>query len=563
MFKQEVIKLIKNQLKSVDAESLLEIPPKKELGDYSFPCFSLAKELKKNPNDIAKELTKKIKPTPLIKQIQQVGPYINFFINPTKIAETTITEALKKKGSYGATNEGKGKTVVIDFSSPNIAKPFGIAHLRSTAIGNSISKIYQHLGYNCIGINHLGDWGTQFGKLIVAYKKWGDQKTLEKDPIRHLFNLYVKFHEEAKQKPELEDEAREWFKKIELKDKEAQKLWKKFSELSLKEFKKIYSLMNIKFDEYTGESFYAPLWEEAVKEAEKKGITEISDEALIVNLEKYSLPPCILRKKDGSTLYATRDIAAAKYRYQKYRFYKMIYVVDHRQSLHFQQLFKVLELMGYEWAKNCEHVPFGLMRFPEGTMSTRKGKIIFFEEVIEKAKQLVKEVINKKNPQLKNKEEVAEAVALGAIIFWDLSNDRMRNISFDWEKVLDFEGETGPYVQYTYARADSIIRKANEKLDPQKINFEKLTRIEELNLIKTLAGFTEAVKEAKNHNKPSIIARYLLDLAQNFNEFYHKCPCISEKDEEIRRARISLVEAAKQGMEIALSLLGIKALPEM
>ncbi|MDD5133253.1 MAG: arginine--tRNA ligase [Candidatus Nanoarchaeia archaeon] len=548
-FQKEIIKLLEKHVKN----PTLEIPPSKELGDYAFPCFPLAREYKKNPIEIAQDLHKKIKPTKAIEKITVNGGYLNFFINKELLAEEVINQILKEKEKYGNSHLGKNKTIVIDMSSPNIAKPFGIGHLRSTIIGNSLSEIHKKLGFKTIKINYLGDWGTQFGKLIVGYKKFGSATKLKKNPIEHLLEVYVKANSE-----EYEDEARAWFKKLELGDKEALKLWKFFRELSIKEFDKIYKILGIKFDVNSGESYYNNKMQSTIKELKTKNLLEESEEALVVNLEKYNLEVCLIQKKDGTTLYATRDITAAIDRYKKYKFEKMLYEVGSEQQLHFKQFFKVLELLGYKWAKNCIHIEHGLYLDKEGKkFATRKGKTVFMEEILQETIDLAKKTIEKKNPKLKNKDEIARKIAIGAIFFGDLKNKRNNNIIFDIERFLDFEGDTGPYLQYSYARANSIL----EKVKTKKTTF-KLKNLEEpeIELIKKLSAFPDIVNQSYTHLNPAIIANYSTELAQNFNEFYHKCPVINS---EYKEQRISIVKAFMYIIKESLSLLGIETVQEM
>ena len=560
-YKEEIAKLLKKESKlNLDFLQLIEIPPNQEMGDYALPCFTLSRELKKAPQQIAIDLSKISKPK-WLERAEAKGPYLNFFISKSDFIGQIITKIQKEKNNYGSSKEGKLQKVCIDFSSPNIAKPFSVGHLRSTAIGNSIYRILSASGYKCIGINHLGDWGIQFGKMVVAYNKWLDRKLMAKDPIKEFFRLYVKFHEEAEKDPSLEDEARAWFRKMELGDKQALKLWKLFSKISLMEVKRIYKLMGVKFDAYTGESFYNRMLDPTLKMLESKGLVCESEGATVVKLEADS-PPCILRTGGETSLYATRDIAAAIYRYKTYKFSKSIYVVDVRQSLHFQQFFKVLEMAGFEWAKNMVHVPFGLIKFEEGVMSTRKGNVIFLEELFAKAAELVEEKIKEKNPGLKNKKAVASQIAIGAVIFWDLSHDRIRDIEFSWNIVLDFEGETGPYIQYTYARAKSILKKA--KKVPSKADFSLLSTPEEKRLAVLLGEFPAAVCDAASHYKPSIVARKVIEISQAFNEFYHKCQCLADCiDPKLRDARLMLVSSSAMVIKNGLSLLGIEAPEQM
>jgi arginyl-tRNA synthetase len=557
-FKAEIIKLLKKETKLKDAElnNLISIPPDPKLGDYAFPCFKLGS----NPKDAAETLKKKLKLPKFLSGVQVVGPYLNFYVKSEVIAKEVLTNISKEKKNYGKQNIGNKKKIVIDFSAPNIAKPFGIGHLRSTVIGHSLYKVYNTLGYKSIGINHLGDWGTQFGKLIVAYKKWGEEKELKKDPIKYLLKLYVQFHKEAEKDDELDDQAREAFKKLEDGNKEYLQLWEHFRELSLKEFQRIYQILDVKFDSYHGEAFYNNILDKTIKELQQKIKTEMSEGALIVDLEEFNMSPVMLKKSNGATTYHTRDIAAANYRLKKYNPDQFLYVVGSEQKLHFRQLFKVLELAGEDKEKFV-HADFGLFRFPEGKMSTRKGKVIFLEDVLDKAITLASKIIEAKNPDLKNKKEVAIQVGVGAIIFADLSNDRTRNIDFDWDRMLSFDGETGPYLQYTHARASSILRKANIKVS-SKINFSLLNLDEEKAVIRLLYDFPEKIVKVAETYKPHHIANHLISLAQAFNEFYHKCPVISERDEQMN-ARLLLVDSVRQVLENGLRLLGIKAPDEM
>jgi arginyl-tRNA synthetase len=427
-------------------------------------------------------------------------------------------------------------------------------------IGNSIYKILKHEGYKVIRVNHLGDWGTQFGKMMYAYESWGNKKDLLKDPMHYMTNLYVRFHKEAEINPVLEDKGREWFAKLEKGDKQARAYWELFSKLSLKYYNKTYKRLKIDFDSWAGEAFYEPYLKQTLQLLKEKNLIKESENALIVDLEPYSLTPCIVQKSDGSTIYATRDITAAIYRASKYKFYKNLYVVDVRQSLHFQQVFKVLELAGFEWYKGCEHIPFGTMKFEDGVMSTRKGLIIYLEDVLDKSVESVSKIIEEKNPRLKNKKKIAEKVGLGAIIFWDLSHDRIKDISFSWAKVLDFNGETGPYVQYTHARANSILNKTNNKAIPK---YELLIHESEKELIRQISQYEEFIEKAAQQYKPSIIAKYLITLCQAFNDFYEKCPCLKEQNKGLSAARLKLIKRTKVILEGGLDLLGIEAPGEM
>lgn len=566
-FKNEVVKLLTRQiiLSRKQIEELVEIPPDKKLGDYAFPCFVLSSKLKENPVELAKILSTKIKLNDYVDKIEFKGPYLNFFINKTKLTELTLAEVLKKKKSYGQDNLGKKENIIVEFSSPNIAKPFSIAHLRSTVIGNALANIYSFLGYKTIRINHPGDWGTQFGALIVAFKKWGNMKELEKDPINYLLELYIRFHKEAEHQELteksslLKEEARLWFKKLEHKDKTALKLWTLFTNTSLKEFQRIYDTLNVKFDYITGESFYDSKIKSTVKVLENSKLTELSDGALVVSLDKFNLPPCIIKKSDGASTYATRELAALFYRIKTFKPKKILYVVGSDQKMHFNQVFIVADLYGLNKEK-FEHIPFGLIRLPEGKMSTRAGKIVLLDDVINKSVTLVKEIIEKKNPDLKNKERVAKEVGMGAIIFADLFNDRTNDLVFEWDKILDFEGDTGPYVQYSYARASSVLKKV-EKL-AEETDFSLLVQPVELELAGLISQFPEIVKEAAKLNKPSVIAKYSITLTKKFNEFYQNYPILKEY-EELKNARLALTFAFKQTLGNSLYLLGIKTPEEM
>ncbi len=559
-FREQIIDLLvkETKLSSSDVDHMLSVPPNPAMGDYAFPCFRFGK----NPKEAAEKLQKQIKRPHFLLKIEVAGPYLNFFLHPLLLVESTLTAIISEREEYGHQDLGTGKKIVVDFSSPNIAKPFGIGHLRSTVIGNSLCKIYRFLGYEVIGINHLGDWGTQFGKLIVAYHKWGKEKELKKEPIKHLLKLYVKFHEEAERDGSLDDQARLEFKKLEDGDKQSLALWKVFKDLSLTEFQRIYGLLNVSFDSLNGEAFYNTVIEGTLKELQKAVPTEMSEGALIVNLKKYNLPPLLLRKSNESTTYHTRDIAAALYRLRTYHPEKVIYVVGSEQKLHFQQLFTVLKLGGWN-NDNFVHVDFGLFRFPEGKMSTRKGRVIFLEDVLEKAISQAEKIIEEKNPSLANKKEVAKVVGVGAIIFGDLSSDRIRDVDFDWNRMLSFEGETGPYLQYTHARACSILRKAGlKKKKSAKISFKLLSSAQELALVKDLSLFPNILVTAAQTYKPHHLAQYLIRLAQKFNDFYHSCQVISE-DKELMNARCALVDAVRQVLANGLSCLGIEALEEM
>ena len=559
-FKIAIANCLKEKIEDLTLEeivALIEVPPNKEMGDFAFPCFKLAKVFRKAPNMIAADLAENIEAKGAISKLMPLGGYVNFFVNKSQLAETVINDVLTKKEKYGHTDLGQDKAVVIDFSSPNIAKPFHIGHIRTTVIGNALYKIYDSQGYNVVRVNHLGDYGTQFGKLIVAFKLWGSKEAVEANPIPELLKLYVKFHEEAEQKPEMEDEARAWFTKLENGDEEAKALWQWFRDESLKEFARVYDLLDIEFDSYAGESFYSDKMGVVIDQLKEKGLLVQSQGTNVVDLEQYNMPPALITKNDGSTLYMTRDLAAAIYRKNTYDFDKCIYVVGSQQSLHFQQLFKVLELMGYEWSKDLIHVPFGMVALEEGTMSTRKGRVVFLEDVLKQAVEKTKEIVLSKNPNAKNVEQIAKQVGVGAVVFQELSNSRIKDYTFSWSRTLSFEGETGPYVQYTHARCCAVLRKAEEEVTAD-INYDLLSEGDGADVLKVIGSFNKAILAAMRKNEPHIITRFVLDLAQAFNKFYHDNPILVD-DVEVRKARLALVAATRQTIENALALLGMHA----
>ena len=559
-FKIAIANCLKEKIEDLTLEeivALIEVPPNKEMGDFAFPCFKLAKVFRKAPNMIAADLAENIEAKGAISKVMPLGGYVNFFVNKSQLAETVINDVLTKKEKYGHTDLGQEKAVVIDFSSPNIAKPFHIGHIRTTVIGNALYKIYDSQGYNVVRVNHLGDYGTQFGKLIVAFKLWGSKEAVEANPIPELLKLYVKFHEEAEQKPEMEDEARARFTKLENGDEEAKALWQWFRDESLKEFARVYDLLDIEFDSYAGESFYSDKMGVVIDQLKEKGLLVQSQGTNVVDLEEFNMPPALITKNDGSTLYMTRDLAAAIYRKNTYDFDKCIYVVGSQQSLHFQQLFKVLELMGYEWSKDLIHVPFGMVALEEGTMSTRKGRVVFLEDVLKQAVEKTKEIVLSKNPNAKNVEQIAKQVGVGAVVFQELSNSRIKDYTFSWSRTLSFEGETGPYVQYTHARCCAVLRKAEEEVTAD-INYDLLSEGDGAEVLKVIGSFNKAILAAMRKNEPHIITRFVLDLAQAFNKFYHDNPILVD-DVEVRKARLALVAATRQTIENALALLGMHA----
>lgn len=544
-----------------EVENSIEIP-KQGMGDYAFPCFKLAKIMKKAPQVIAAEIADKINRPDYIEDIKVLNAYINFFVKKSVFVKNILENVNEKGKEYINSDIGNGKTIVIDYSSPNIAKPFHIGHLRSTAIGNSLYKIYKALGYKVVGINHLGDWGTQFGKLIVAYKLWGNKEAVEKDDIKELSRIYVKYHEEAEENPKLNDDAREWLVKMQKGDEEALSLWKWFCEISMKEFNRIYDRLGITFDSYAGESFYNDKMAAVVDEIKEKNLLTESQGAQIVNLDEYNMPPCLILRSDGGTLYPTRDISAAIYRKNTYNFDKCIYVTALDQNLHFAQWFKVIELMGYDWAKDLIHTPFGLVSLGDGKLSTRKGHVVLMEDILNMSVEKTKNIIEEKNPDLEDKEKVAEEVGIGAIIFDDLFNSRIKNVVFDFDRMLNFDGETGPYAQYTHARACSIIKKAGEKILSDNIDYNLLSDNASFNICKVISEFPEKVIEAADKNEPYIIARQIIEVCKAFNKFYNENN-IMNSEESIKNARLVIVYAVKNLLEAGLDLLGIKAPEQM
>ena len=535
---------------AVAVQDALEYPPNADMGDLAFPCFRLSKVMRKAPPAIAAELSAAFS-CPAVERVEVAGGYLNLFLNKAYLAEYVIGKAVFADKPYGSSEEGKGKTVVLDYSSPNVAKPFHIGHLGTTVIGHSLKKLHEFAGYHCIGINHLGDWGTQFGKLITAYRLWGDKEKIERDEIDELVALYVKFHAEAEKDDSLNDKARAEFKKLEDGDEENLALWKWFIEISLREYQKTYALLDISFDSYNGESFYTDKMAAQVEKIRAAGLLKIDDGASIVDLEEYGMPPCLILKRDGSTLYPTRDIAAAVYRKNTYDFDKCIYVTSAGQSLHFAQWFKVVELMGYDWADKLVHVPYGTVSIDGAKLATRTGNVVLLKDLFATAIDKSLGIIEEKNPDLENKEEVAKAVGVGAVVFHYLSNSRIKDINFIMEDALSFDGNTGPYAQYTYARTCSILRRAGE---PATVA-AKITTDEESELVKVLLRFPEKVKSAIDDYEPSTITRYALDLCAAFNRFYHECPILNCEDADIRATRLCLVSATKNILGNALHLI--------
>ena len=548
--------------------SLLMLPPDTSMGDYALPCFRFAKTLRKAPALIAEELKKDILSLPNpFAAVEAVNGYLNFKFDRAAEAGKVLSEVLKRGADYGSSDEGAGKTVCIDYSSINIAKPFHIGHLSSTVIGAALYRMYLKLGYKPVGINHLGDWGTQFGKLIVAYKRWGDEEKLKKGGVTYLTEIYVRFHAETEEDPALEDEARAWFKRIEDGDKEALGLYDLFKSLTLEEVGKVYKRLGIEFDSYNGEAFYNDKMAPVIERLEALNLITVSDGAKIVDLKEWGMSPCLLVKADGATLYATRDLAAAFYRKRTYDFYKSLYVVAYQQNLHFKQLFKVIELMGEEWYRDLVHVPFGMVSLEDGTMSTRKGKVVWLKDVLDKAVEKAALVIREKNENLVNAEAVSEMVGVGSVVFFALSNNRIKDITFSYDKVLNFDGETAPYVQYTNARAVSLLKKAGDlgemfKEPLTETELKGLEGKEGEELVSLLSRFGQTVSEALEKYEPSVVTRYAIELAKAFNRYYLTTRILNGEP-SVRRARIALVYAVHTVLEEALRLIGVKAPEEM
>ena len=564
-FKKEIANAIAEttNLNAEELENYIEIPPNPDLGDYAFPCFKLAKDLKKAPPIIANDIKENIKmDESIIEKIDVVGGYLNIFINKQTLTKNVLEDISKNKENYGASNIGQGKNVVIDYSAPNIAKPFHIGHLRSTVIGGALYKIYNFLGYNSVGINYLGDWGLQFGKVMAGIELWKDEYDFENDEMASILKTYIRFNQEEKEKPELTDLARAKFKELEDGDKNTVKLWEHIREISLENYQKTYKLLNSKFDSYNGEAYYNDKMQPIVEELKEKNLLKESQGAQVVDLEAYDMPPCIIITSAGTTIYATRDLASLKERMNKYDFDKAIYVVGNEQALHFKQVFKVFELMGYEkYASRCVHVPFGLVVDKDGEkIGSRKGNSVFLEDILNEAIDKVKDIINDKNPNLEDKDEIARKVGVGAIIFNDLSNSRIKDEIFDWDMLLNFQGETGPYIQYIYVRTKSLLSKAGYIPKIEEVDYSKLTEVEAINTLKLLYQFNEVIQNSAEKNEPSILARYLIDLSQNFSTFYNEHKIITE-DKAIQDARLFLSLAVGTVLKSGAELLGME-MPE-
>lgn len=563
-YKMSIAELLHPLVPSMTLEeirNLVEHPKNTDMGDYAFPCFKLSKEMRQAPQVIAQSFVDQINLPDTLASVEAISGFLNFKVSTSHFAQNILEAVMAQKEYYGSSDIGEDKKTIIEYSSVNIAKPFHMGHIRSTMIGESLRRIYDFLGYDTVAINHLGDYGTQFGKLIVAFKLWGDRETIEKDPIPELLKIYVKFHQEAEENPELEDEARSWFTKLENNDPEAVELWTLFKEMSLKVFNRVYDKLGVTFDSYAGESFYSDKMQAILDELREKKIVQKSEGAEIVDLEPYGMPPALITKKDGSTLYMTRDLAAAKYRKDTYDFDKNIYVVGSAQKLHFQQWIKIVELMGHAWSKDCVHVEFGMVSLEEGSLSTRKGNVVFLEDVLDKAVEKTLEIINEKNPDLSDKASVAKSIGIGAVVFQELYTSRTKDYAFSLDKTLSFEGETGPYVQYTHARACSVLRKA--EFDPlSDIEYGVLSDPASKEVVRILAKFNEIVVLAHKNYEPHTVARYAVDLAQAFNRFYHDNSILVE-DKVLRNARLALVYSSKIVLKNALHLVCLDAPEQM
>ena len=546
-----------------EIKGFIEIPSNKDMGDYSFPCFKLAKELRKAPQMIATELKEKLEfDESTISKVEVVGGYLNFFVNSEAIAKSVFEEIDTKKENYGSSNIGEGKNIVIDYSSPNIAKPFHIGHLRSTVIGNSLYKIYKKLGYNCIGINHLGDYGTQFGKLIEGYKRWKDEYNIEENPIDELTKIYIRINNLCKEDESVLEACRDNFKKLEEKDEYCTVLWEKFRKLSLKEFQKVYDLLDIHFDSLNGEAFYSDKMQEIIDILDRSGKLVESEGARVINLDDKQIPPCLIEKSNGSTTYATRDLAAIMYRARTYNFDKALYVTSYEQILHFRQIFEVAKLLGLDekYIDGLTHIPFGMVQLKTGKMSTREGNIIKLEDLLNEAISRSKEIMDTKNPDLENKDEIAKIIGIGAVIFNDLYNSRIKDEIFDWDEMLNFNGETGPYLQYIYVRTNSIIQKAGYIPELRNVDFSELRNENADKIIKMLYEFENTIKLSAEKYEPYIIARYLIDLAQAFSSFYNNYKIISD-DKNAQDARLYLTYCVNIVLKSGAELLGMK-MPE-
>ena len=563
-FKQIIAKQISKtiEINAKELEGYIETPKDSKNGDYAFPCFRLAKELRKAPPTIANEIKEKIEPVEEIEKVEVAGGYLNFFINKSTLAEEVLGE-ISKTEQYGKSIVGEGKNIVIDYSAPNIAKPFHIGHLRSTVIGGALYNIYKYLGYNVTGVNHLGDYGTQFGKLIEGYKMWSEEYDIEKDPINELTKIYIRINEACKNDEQILENCRNNFKKLEDGDSYCVEIWKKFRELSLQEFQKVYDLLGSKFDSWNGESFYSDKMPEVIDLLQKTGKLVESQGAKIIDLEDKGInTPCIIEKSNGSTTYATRDLAAILYRARTYDFDKALYVTSYEQVLHFKQVFEVAKLLGLDekYTNGLEHVSFGMVLLPEGKMSTREGNIIKLEELLNEAISRAKEIIEQKNPDLENKEEVAKKVGIGAVIFNDMSASRIKDEVFDWNTILNFQGETGPYIQYTYVRTKSVLEKAVYLPKIENVKIDNLSDEYSMAILKLIYNFEDILIQVTDKNEPSMLARYLIELAKAYSSFYNENKIIAD-DKDVQDARVYLTYAVSQVLKQGANLLGIE-MPE-
>ncbi len=543
------------EIAPADIAAALEIPPDTAMGDYAFPCFKLSKALRKSPMMIADALAGAIH-ADFLGKVESVKGYLNFFIDRATYAEKVVGLALEQGERYGADDSGAGKTVVLDYSSINIAKRFHIGHLSTTMIGNSLYRLHKFFGWNAVGVNHLGDWGTQFGKMIAAYKRWGDHDTVAAGGVDEMVKLYVRFNEEAKENEALNDEGRAWFKKIEDGDPEALEIFNWFKSVTLADAGRVYDMLGVQFDSYAGESFYNDKMQPIIDELNAKGLLREDKGAQIVDLQDYGMPPALILRSDGATLYITRDLAAAKYRQDTYHFDKSLYVVAYQQDLHFRQLFKVLELMGYDWAKDCEHVAFGMVSYEGQSLSTREGRVVYLDDLLHEAIGKARAIIEEKSPDLEDKDEVARQIGIGAVVFFDLYNNRIKDIDFTWERALNFDGETGPYVMYTHARACSVLRKAGSEAAAP--DFGALTDPCSQDVVRLVEQFPEVLKAAVNRSEPSMVTRYSVDLAQAFNKFYYENKVMVDEP-GTRAARLMLTDAVRQTLKQALYLIGVEA----
>ena len=554
---KEISKIVNIQEKEL--ETYIEVPKDSSNGDYAFPCFRLAKELKKAPPIIAEDIKEKLKiEGETIEKVEVVGGYLNFYINQKLLTKEVLTE-ISKKEEYGKSDIGKGKNIVIDYSAPNIAKPFHIGHLRSTVIGGALYNIYKYLGYNTIGINHLGDYGTQFGKLIEGYKLWGKEYNIEEDPINELTKIYIRINQLCKEDEKVLEQCRMNFKLLEDGDPYCKEIWEKFRELSLKEFQRVYDLLGSKFDSWNGEAFYSDKMPEVIQILEKTGKLVESEGAKIIDLEDKGInTPCIIQKSNGSTTYATRDLAAILYRARNYDFDKALYVVSYEQTLHFKQVFEVAKLLGLDekYTNGLKHVPFGMVSLSTGKMSTREGNIVKLEELLNEAISRAKGIIEEKNPDLEDKENVAKKVGVGAVIFNDLSNSRIKDEIFDWNQILNFQGETGPYIQYTYVRTKSVLEKAGYIPQIEEIKFDKLEDESSKNIINLIYNFENILEQVTQKEEPSILSRYLIDIAKSFSNFYNDNKILVE-DKDTQNARVYLTYSVGKVLKIGAKLLGI------